>query len=86
MPKTSQRTFAGIGVEHVGDGNIGVPELAASRVNTMGRADLAAELLAQSVQRFVAFDAILTEPGDQTLEHFLATVVAVADTGLRLGI
>ena len=64
MPETGQRAFAGIGVEHIGDGNIGVTELAASRVNTMGRADLAAELLAQSVQWFVAFDAVLPQPTD----------------------
>ena len=56
-----------------------LPELPAGCVNTVSRADLAAEFLAQGVQGFLAVDAILPEPGDQAVEHFLATVVAVAD-------
>ena len=64
MPQAGQGAFAGVGVEHISDGNISVPQLPAGRVNTMGRADLAPEFLTQSVQRFVAFDAILPESGD----------------------
>ena len=64
MPETSQCAFAGVGVEHIGDGNVSMPELAAGGVYPVGRADLAAKFLAQSVQRFVAFDAILPESGD----------------------
>jgi hypothetical protein len=51
-------------MEHIGDCNVGVSKLPAGRVNTMGRADVAPEFLTQSVQRFVAFDAILPESGD----------------------
>jgi hypothetical protein len=41
-----------------------MPELPAGGVNAVGGADLAAEFLAQGVQWFVGFDAILAEPGD----------------------
>ena len=64
MPQTGQCAFAGVGMEHIGDCNVGVSKLPAGRVNTMGRADVAPEFLTQSVQRFVAFDAILPESGD----------------------
>jgi hypothetical protein len=85
MPETSQRPLAGVGVEHIGDSNVSVPELPAGGVNAVDRADLAAEFLAQSVQRFIAFDAVLPQPGDQAVEHFLATIMAVTDTALGLG-
>jgi hypothetical protein len=61
-PQTGQCAFAGVGIEHVGDGNISMSELPAGRVYPMGRADLAAKFLAQRMQRFVVFDAILPEP------------------------
>src|SRR6516162_4862173 len=85
MPQTGRRPFTGIGVEHIGDGNVSVSELPARGVNAVDRADLAAEFLAQSVQRFIAFDAVLPQPGDQAVEHFLATIVAVTDSALGLG-
>ena len=45
MPETSQRPFAGVGVEHIRDSNICVSELARGSVNAVQRADLAAEFL-----------------------------------------
>jgi hypothetical protein len=59
MPETSQRPFAGVGVEHIGYDNISTPELPTRGVNAVGSADLAAEFLAYGVQRFTAFDAVL---------------------------
>src|SRR5258707_3516095 len=46
MPETSQRPFAGVGVEHIRDSNICVSELARGSVNAVQRTDLAAEFLA----------------------------------------
>jgi len=62
-----------------------VPELSASGVNAVDRTDLATEFLTQSVQRFIALDAVLPQPSDQAIEHFLATIMAVTDTALGLG-
>ena len=49
MPETGQGAFAGIGVEHIGDSNVSVPELPAGGMNAVNRADLAAEFLAQGM-------------------------------------
>jgi hypothetical protein len=46
MPQPGQGAFAGVGVEHVGDGDIGVSKLPAGGVNAVNRADLAAEFFA----------------------------------------
>jgi hypothetical protein len=42
--------LAGVGVEHIGDSNVSVPELPAGGVNAVDRADLAAEFLDDNCQ------------------------------------
>jgi hypothetical protein len=39
MPEAGQCSFASVGVEHIGDGNVSVSKLATGDVNVIGCAD-----------------------------------------------